>query len=61
MYYEEKHIEAINQTLKRLLQRVEEGDIRAAEEEREALFRLYRMELEWITTQVIEGKIRKRK
>jgi len=61
MYYEEKHIEAINQTLQRLLQRVEEGDIRAAEGEREELFRLYRMELEWITTQVIEGKIRKRK
>jgi hypothetical protein len=61
MYYEEKHVQQIIESTQRLIKRIEEGDVQAAERERDELFRLYRMELQWIANQCSEGKIRKRK
>jgi hypothetical protein len=61
MYYEEKYIQQINECTQRLIKGIEENDIEGAQREHTLLLELFRKELQWIATQVIEGKIRRRK
>jgi hypothetical protein len=61
MWYEEKHMGEIQQSITRLFNKMGEGDIGGSEMERDTLMELYRMELRWIIRQCMENKIRKRK
>lgn len=61
MYYEEKYVKDIEESTKRLIQKIKEGDIEGAEVERDTLMDYFRKEIEWVVIQAAEGKVRKRK
>ena len=61
MYYEEKYVKDIEESTKRLIQKIKEGDIEGAQTERDSLMDYFRKEIEWVVIQAAEGKVRKRK
>ena len=61
MYYEEKYIQQINESTQRVIEAINSNDIEGAKREHTLLLELFRKEIQWIASQVIEGKIRKRK